>query len=602
MEDENVRNNRKNQLLMLYYPWLHDVGTFDLEGPENGPAQIFPMLATIKNVGQNTECCFKTYAEIAEVDFSSSSPVWSYNWGTSCYPFPRDGWTRTHTNWQCTYSSYFGGYSPCVRFYYYPISYPETYRYMSPPIDTTGYGAVEIEFDFRQTYYRQYGTYTMEVETSPDGTSFDTVWSFAGPQTSTKHVSIVTGENVGGSNFRVSFAVKTESYSILYWYFDNLVISGFPLHAAEYSEEICIEELDAGVQRQLTYPDWTPEFLQYETTGQKTYKVRVWTDLDDPLDRNGANDEYGMFLVLDYFHDPGIREVTCPGENPSDRQFFATDCSGYPSNSRQVWFDPEDPGTYNDINRWPNSQFPQGATFDHYQNMWFCDTTGMIWKKADPLSEDYEEVGSAGTGELVGLAYHEKSKTMYGMSTKVLYTIDMDTGVATRVGSMGNPGLMISLDCDQDGIMYAYELDFSSGDVYTLDLETGRATKLGESGVSLNFGQDMAYDWEEEIMYVAAFNYGSFSPELHTMDLETGDFTYVARLSGSQTTCLAIPGGGLGCDTYVACGTHPIKSIIQNYGTFPERDMTCSLELKEFITNCTNGTTVYSQELYNIDS
>jgi hypothetical protein len=597
MEDENVRNDRKNRLLMLYYPWLHDIGTFDLQGPQDGPAQTFPMTGVIKNVGQYSECCFKTYAEVAEVDFSTSTNIYNYNFGTSCYPFPRDGWTRSDTNWQCTYSSYFGSYSPCLRFYYYPIAYPWTYRFMSPPIDTTGYGAVEIEFDQYQSY--NYGTYTMEVETSPDGTSFTTVWDHQGP-IGPEHTTILTGENVGGENFRISFAVKTQSYSILYWYIDNIEINGFPLHEAEYSEEICIEELHAGVERELEFDDWTPDFLQYETSGQKIYKVRVWCDLDDPLDRNGANDEYGIFLTLDYFHDAAIQEVSNPYENPSDRRFYATDCTGYPSNSRFVWFDPEDPGNYNDIGKWPNTQFPQGATFVEEDELWVCDTTGNIWKK-HPDSAEYESVGSAGTGELVSLAFHEKSGTMYGMSTKNFYEIDMNTGDATLIGGMGNPGLMISCDCNKDGVMFAYELDFSSGDAYTIDLETGDATKLGETGFPCNYGQDMAYDWEEDKMMIAGFNYNQFRPELLEMDMETGAFTFIAALDGSQTTCFAIPGGGLGPDVYVAPGTQSLDVIAANLGTFPERDMSCTAEIQEFITNCTVGTTVYTDLVENID-
>jgi hypothetical protein len=468
---------------------------------------------------------------------------------------------------------------------------------MSPEIDTSDYGAVKIEFDHYNSY--AYGTWTMELETSPDGTSWTTVWSNYGRVQPAEHVTIVTGENVGSDTFHVSFTVKTESYSILYWYVDNLEISGYPLMESEYSDVICIEELGAGVERQLNFNDWTPDFLQYETSGQKSYKVTVHCDLEDPLDRNGANDAYNIFLTLDYFHDPGIREVTSPYDNPSDRVFYATDTS---SGYKMIWFDPDDPGTYNNIGNWPSGTgFPQGATFDNYQYMWFCDTYGKIFKKEDPMSADYIEVGPSGLSELLALAFHEKTKTMYGMSSKNLYTIDMDNGDATLVGSMGNSGLMISMDCNDDGIMYSYELDFSSGDAYTIDLETGRATKLGETGVSLNFGQDMAYDWDEDTMYVCAFNYGTFAPELHTMDMETGDFTKVARLSGSQTTAFAVPGGGLGCDVYIPCSTQSIIALAENIGTFPERDMTCNMNLYEYITDCENGTLLKTETITNID-
>jgi hypothetical protein len=172
-------------------------------------------------------------------------------------------------------------------------------------------GAVEIEFD--QYQYYNYGTYTMEVETSPDGVSWDTVWDHTGP-IGPETTTILTGENVGGSNFHIAFSVKTQTYSILYWYIDNIEINGFPLHEAEYEDEICISDIEVGEEIFLEFDDWTPEFLQYETTGQKVYKARVWTDLFDPEDNNHANDEFGEFITLDYFHDVGVQQVSSPAE------------------------------------------------------------------------------------------------------------------------------------------------------------------------------------------------------------------------------------------------------------------------------------------------
>jgi hypothetical protein len=112
----------------------------------------------------------------------------------------------------------------------------------------------------------------------------------------------------------------------------------------------------------------------------------------------------------------------------------------------------------------------------------------------------------------------------------------------------------------------------------------------------------MAYGWDEETMYATVFNYGTFAGELHWVNLETGKFTFIARLKGgAQTTCFAILGGQFGCDVYIPCGTEEIKAVIANLGTFPERDMTCHVVLNEYITNCTVGTEVYNNTITNID-
>jgi hypothetical protein len=93
LDDANSRNNMKQRLLHLYYPWLHDVGTFTFEGPKSGPAQTFPVKTTIKNVGQYEECCLKVYAQIAELDMDNSYKLFTQSFD-SCYPWPPEGWTN----------------------------------------------------------------------------------------------------------------------------------------------------------------------------------------------------------------------------------------------------------------------------------------------------------------------------------------------------------------------------------------------------------------------------------------------------------------------------------------------------------------------------
>jgi len=370
----------------------------------------------------------------------------------------------------------------------------------------------------------------------------------------------------------------------------------------EYEDFRCTTTIEPGQEIDLVLDDWTPDFLQYETSGTKNYTVNVWTDMDDPPDENPDNDLITYSIILDYYHDVGIREMDYPKLIRSDRKFYAVDSSGYPSNSRFIWFDSQNPGKFYGIGKWPNTQFPQGATYDCDGVLWVCDTNGRIYT-VDPETGEYEEVGSSGTGELVGLAYHEKTKVLYGMSTKVLYTIDMDTGQAIRVGSMGNPGLMISLDCDEwSGIMYAIELGFGTGYTYTLDLDTGKATKLGPTGVSMNFGQDIAYDCINETMYACVFNYATYRGELHWIDLETGKFNFIGVLqNGAHTTAFAIPGCCFGPMAYIPPGIKSIEAIAENVGTFPERDMSCTAEINEYITDCKNGTLVYEDLIENID-
>jgi hypothetical protein len=233
--------------------------------------------------------------------------------------------------------------------------------------------------------------------------------------------------------------------------------------------------------------------------------------------------------------------------------------------------------------------------------MWVCDTTGNIWYKEDPMKEDIVSVGSSGTGTLTGLAFCEDNGVMYGCDTSTFYSIDMANGDATRIGSIGAGGLVISIDCDVDGNMYCYDLAFTNSKLYEIDKETGRGTEIGNTGVSMNFGQDMAYDWNEEEMLACIYNYGNRLAELRVVDLETGSFDLIDTLDSSQATCFAIPGGGITLDTYIAPGNKDIKALARNYGTFPETGMSCTADLYEYITDCENATHLQSWEETGID-
>jgi hypothetical protein len=591
LEDNNSRNDKKQRLLSLYYPWLHDVGALNFDGPESGPAQTFPVETTIKNVGQYEECCFKVHVEIAEIDFDSAELLEEEYFNS--YIFPPTGWTRTNTKWSYSYSSYAGGSPYEARFYYYP-SETGMFRLYTPPIDTTGFGGISIEF---KHYVNHYTTpYTLRVETSADTVSWSSVWDIepsggVGPE----DIQILTGENVGDTTY-VSWTFDGYSWNINYWYVDNIVISGIPVSEPEYEDQLCVEAIVPGEEILYQFNDWTPAFLAEDTTGVKTYNCKAWTSLEDPPDNNLANDAFSKNVILDFFHDVEVTSADAPFDR-GDRRFYACE-AGYPGTL--VWFDPEDPSIYYDIGTFPSNNFPQGATFVK-DIEWVVDTNGNMYY-GEPEANDWTAIGNC-AGSCVSLAYDPKTKTMYGMSTSALYEVDMDTGDETMIGSLGTGTLMISCDFGEDGILYGYDLGFGTAQTYTIDTETGHATAIGGTGVQLNYGQDMAYDKEEKIMYACAFNYGTFQGELHTIDLDTGAFTKVATLAGgAQTTCFAIPGGGaVGIDVYVQPGVQNIEATVTNVGTFPELDMTCYAEIQEFITNCTNGTTVYEDMIDNID-
>jgi hypothetical protein len=161
-------------------------------GPQDGPAQIFPVTGVIKNVGQFDECCFKTYAEVAEIDYSSTTTILTEDF--SGYSVPPAGWTNTHpSNWRLGYGSYAGGTYPEAQFYWSPSS-TDDFRLYSYAVDTSDYGAVQISF---KHYVNNYNSdYTLKFETSPDGTSWSTVWETPGGSMGPETITITTGDTI----------------------------------------------------------------------------------------------------------------------------------------------------------------------------------------------------------------------------------------------------------------------------------------------------------------------------------------------------------------------------------------------------------------------
>jgi len=182
----------------------------------------------------------------------------------------------------------------------------------------------------------------------------------------------------------------------------------------------------------------------------------------------------------------------------------------------------------------------QGGTWIPDGRFWVADSTGIIWEI--DLTCTSTLVGNSGTGELVDLLYDISCNTMWGISTTSFYEIDMSSGSATLIGSMGNPSLMISLAGDVNGNVWALELGFSGGLLYEIDTTTGAATLLFNTGVSTNYNQIMAYDDYDDIIYWIAFNYATFQTELWTIDIANTSVTFLGVIpSNIEIYVLAIP-------------------------------------------------------------
>jgi hypothetical protein len=123
--------------------------------------------------------------------------------------------------------------------------------------------------------------------------------------------------------------------------------------------------------------------------------------------------------------------------------------------------------------------------------------------------------------------------------------------------------------------MYALELSFGDAPLHSIDTSTGVATPIGGTGLALNFGQDIAYDIDNDILYGCLFNYATYNGEFHIIDHTTGAAAYVDDLDGgAQTTVFAIPyePGIPEPDIWIQCGEQQLCVNVKNQGTFDEVD------------------------------
>ncbi|MFW6120292.1 MAG: OmpL47-type beta-barrel domain-containing protein [Petrotogales bacterium] len=170
-----------------------------------------------------------------------------------------------------------------------------------------------------------------------------------------------------------------------------------------------------------------------------------------------------------------------------------------------------------------------------HRNIWIIDNqTGNMTLVGSYYPEAYS---------LNGLAYDPSTEVMYGCSSNKLYIIDMTTGASSEVGSFGiqGPEQMVGIAFDTYGTLYGVEL--RSDSLYQINTSTASVTLIGELGIDINYQQDIAYDFENYILYLAAYTVApTTETALYTCNTTTGATTKIGTFQGNaELTGFAIP-------------------------------------------------------------
>ncbi|MCX6249651.1 MAG: hypothetical protein NTX61_02760 [Bacteroidetes bacterium] len=147
-------------------------------------------------------------------------PFYEDAWAT----VPPTDWNKVGTTWSSSATSYAGGVSPELKFYYYNGVNGD--KMITPPLNTTGLSSLSLHFKY---LLDDYGVgCTLKVQSSTDGTTWtDEAWSRASIDNNNYgpfDVATTITNNVGSITY-VAFVVTGSISQIDNWYIDNVLIA-----------------------------------------------------------------------------------------------------------------------------------------------------------------------------------------------------------------------------------------------------------------------------------------------------------------------------------------------------------------------------------------
>ena len=549
--DDKPDNDCKEKIVNLYFPWLHDIEITSIDSPcEDGPGKTYPVEATIKNVGQYADCCIP-------IDITISEPVVLETlliedaWDT----VPPAGWYDEHKDfsnnygWNKSYTDNSGGSSPEAILRYYQ-ALPDHVMY-SYAIDTSEYSNCRLEFKSYINHYSGSGLYALEAGYSTDGETWYAIWHVE-PDSSGSY-DIKCSFEGGHETLYIGFWVTGDPYYFNYWYIDNIFVKVLDF-VTEYSDSACQgDELEPGETRTFEFDDWTPDFLQYETSGSKDYIVHAEIEMEG--DKNPGNDIKSEYFTLDYWHDPALDMVTSPSRG---------------SRQELLWENGEPDGR-NGL---------QGSIYQGHSNI-IIDDFSFDDALCIATGGDFSFVWNSGSGtgnlETVRVYFFEDQGDC-DPSLDAWAELEVTAFNEYLTGDVyfGRPEIVVYVEFDD------------------VELEPGKWwVGFQPDGI----GEDIAYLLTAEgygCEVMADLPYWEYPRWTSSSDIWGEEYDLSWALYGYSTCWCTY-------HVYIQPGTESIDAVAINYGTFEELDLTCNAQIWEYITDPENGTLQYEDNITNID-
>jgi len=202
-----------------------------------------------------------------------------------------------------------------------------------------------------------------------------------------------------------------------------------------------------------------------------------------------------------------------------------------------------------------------GGTWTTDDRWLVCDGTGALWV-IDPETVEIEYIGGGGIS-CYSLAWDPVYDRLYGTTGMSLIEYDPDTGEQEFIGSHGISTTLVALAINLDGVCYGWDVKFSGNAIlYTINLESGEATEVGDIGINLVYAQDGAFDWDNDILYLAGYSSTGF---LAYWDFDAEELVHIGNFEGgAELSILTIPYGIIPRFTWTPAHPKPNETILFN--------------------------------------
>jgi len=200
------------------------------------------------------------------------------------------------------------------------------------------------------------------------------------------------------------------------------------------------------------------------------------------------------------------------------------------------------PGNLNSLANQSAQQFVSGGTWanGNWYGTVYNTVSPYYFIIINPVTGARTIIGNMGA-VMNGLSYNPSNGIMYAVGSSGpnsnLYTINLATGARTLIGTVTG-ALLTNLAINNGG--QAYTVDLNADVLGTINLSTGAFTTVGPLGFDAQYAQDMEFDRDADVLYMAAED--AISGWLGYVNISTGYVTKIGDFEGgADVTGFAIP-------------------------------------------------------------